>query len=93
MLGFGQCTGESIAAQVVCLVGTVLVVAIFIRALMSWFQMDPRSPVMQVLDGITEPILDPIRRIMPRIGMLDLSPLVAIILLQFISRGLQDFFG
>ena len=49
--------------------------------------------VMQVLDGITEPILDPIRRIMPRIGMLDLSPLVAIILLQFISRGLQDFFG
>lgn len=55
--------------------------------------MDPRSPLIQILDAITEPIMDPIRRIMPRLGMLDLSPLVAILLLQFVSSGLQNFLG
>ena len=70
-----------------------MVVAIIARALLSWFNMDPRSPLIQALNQITEPILEPIRRIMPRLGMIDLSPLVAILLLQFISTGLQNFFG
>jgi YggT family protein len=78
---------------VVCLVAFILVIAIFVRAILSWFQLDPRSPLVQALDSITEPILEPIRRIMPRLGMIDLSPLVAILLLQFISSGLQSFFG
>ena len=42
-----------------------LVIAIIARALLSWFNMDPRSPLIQALNQITEPILDPIRRIMP----------------------------
>ena len=70
-----------------------MVVAIIARALLSWINMDPRSPLIQALNQITEPILEPIRRIMPRLGMIDLSPLVAILLLQFISTGLQNFFG
>jgi len=93
MLGFGNCIGESTASQVVCLLFTILTIAIFARAIMSWFNMDPRSPLIQALDSITEPILQPIRRIMPRLGMIDLSPLVAILLLQFVSGGLQQFFG
>ena len=87
------CIGESVVSQVVCLVAFMLVIAIFIRAILSWFQLDPRSPLVQLLDSITEPILEPIRRIMPRLGMIDLSPLVAILLLQFVSSGLQSFFG
>jgi len=70
-----------------------MVIAIIARALLSWFNMDPRSPLIQALNQITEPVLEPIRRIMPRLGMIDLSPLVAILLLQFISNGLQNFFG
>ena len=81
------------ASQVICLVATLMVVAIIARALLSWFNMDPRSPLIQALNQITEPVLEPIRRIMPRLGMIDLSPLVAILLLQFISTGLQNFFG
>jgi len=88
-----NCTGESVASQVICLFSTLLVVAIIARALLSWFNMDPRSPLIQALNQITEPILEPIRRIMPRLGMIDLSPLVAILLLQFVSAGLQQFFG
>jgi len=87
------CIGSSVASQVVCIFATLLVLAIIVRALLSWFNMDPRSPLIQTLNSITEPILEPIRRIMPRLGMIDLSPLVAILLLQFLSTGLQRFFG
>ena len=88
-----NCSGASAASQIICLFSTLLVVAIIARALLSWFNMDPGSPLIQALNSITEPILDPIRRIMPRIGMIDLSPLVAILLLQLVSAGLQSFFG
>jgi YggT family protein len=89
----GNCIGTTPASQVVCLLFTFLTIAIFARAIVSWFNMDPRSPLIQILDAVTEPILDPIRRIMPRLGMIDLSPLVAILLLQFVSNGLQNFLG
>jgi len=59
-------------------------VAIFIRIIFSWVGMDPRNPVAIFLQDITEPILAPIRQFVPRIGMLDLTPMVAIILLNFI---------
>jgi YggT family protein len=87
------CVGESAISQVICLMAYILVIAIFVRAILSWFQMDPRSPLIQALDSITDPILEPIRRIMPRIAMIDFSPLVAILLLNFVSAGLQQFFG
>lgn len=91
---FGQsCIGSSLASQIVCVTMNVLILAIIIRALLSWFNMDPRSPIIQMLNSITDPILEPIRRIMPRLGMIDLSPLIAIFLLVFVSNGLQTFFG
>lgn len=55
--------------------------------------MDARNPLIQVLDAITEPIMEPIRRIMPRLGMIDLSPLIAILLLNFVSTGIQRWLG
>jgi YggT family protein len=60
--------------------------AIFIRIILSWIGTDPRNPVVIFLHDITEPILAPIRQYMPRLGMLDLSPMVAIILLSLIAR-------
>lgn len=89
MLFGPQCVGESAAAQIICLLFWIIGFAIFIRAISSWFNVDPRSPIMQALYSITEPVLDPIRRIMPRLGMIDLSPLVAIFLLIFVSQALQ----
>lgn len=62
-------------------------VAIFIRIILSWVGMDPRNPVVIFLHDITEPILSPIRQFMPRLGMLDLSPMVAIILLSVIASA------
>ena len=64
--------------------------AIFARAIVSWFPIDRDGPVVQALDAITEPILDPLRRVLPSIGALDLSPMVAIIVLFTLSRFLSN---
>ena len=69
----------------------VLTILIIARALMSWFpNVDPRNPIVEFLITVTEPILAPIRSVMPRLGMLDLTPMIAIILLQVIRRVLIE---
>ena len=62
-------------------------VAIFIRIILSWTGMDTRNPVVVFLHDITEPILSPLRQFLPRLGMLDLSPLLAIVLLNLIANA------
>ena len=69
----------------------VLIVAIIIRSLMSWFAVDPKNTLVNIVHTITEPILAPLRRILPRLEMIDLSPMVAIILLYVIVWFLQPF--
>ena len=65
----------------------VLTFAIFIRVILSW--VSPRPNALTVILGkITEPILAPLRRIIPMAGMFDLTPLVAIIILQLIAAFL-----
>ena len=65
----------------------VLTIAIIARALLSWFpNINPRNPAVEFLIAITDPILAPIRRVMPRMGFIDLTPMVAIILLQVIGQ-------
>lgn len=64
----------------------VLAIIIFIRAILSWFAISPYSPIVLFLDRITEPILAPLRRIIPRLGMVDITPMVAIIILLLIAR-------
>ena len=60
--------------------------AVFVRALLSWFPIDPRNPLVTILYDVTEPILDPLRRVIPRLGMIDITPLVAILLIQVIGN-------
>ena len=71
----------SILAAIIQLLG----LAIFFRAILSWFVRDPYNPIVRVLNSITEPILQPLRQIVPRMGMMDLTPLVAIIVLSVIG--------
>lgn len=61
----------------------ILIFAIIGRALLSWFSVGPGNPIGRVLYDLTEPILGPMRRVIPTIGMLDISPIVAILLLSF----------
>ena len=64
----------------------MLTAAIFIRVLLSWFPIDPRNPLVTLLYDVTEPILEPLRRVIPRLGMIDITPLVAIIIIQVIGN-------
>ncbi len=64
----------------------VLSLAIIFRAILSWFSPSPSNILAVILYKVTEPLLAPLRRIIPRAGMFDFTPLVAIILLQFIAR-------
>ena len=59
-------------------------IALFVRVILSWFPVSRENPVVNVVFQITDPMLAPIRRIMPRTGMLDLSPLVLFFLLYFL---------
>ena len=63
----------------------VLTLAILVRVIVSWFPQRPTNMLTNILYRVTEPILAPLRRIIPRVGPLDLSPLVAVILLQIIA--------
>ena len=76
-------------ASLLALFLNILTFAIFFRSLASWFPIDRNGPVLQALDAITEPVLDPLRRVVPTIGMIDLTPMVAILLLQFVAQALS----
>jgi len=68
----------------------LLSVSVFIRILMSWFRISHHdNPLVRFIYQITEPILDFARRITPRTGMIDFSPLVAIIGLDLIRYFLM----
>lgn len=68
----------------------VLIFAIFARSIITWFPIDRTGPIVGALNAITEPVLDPLRRIVPRIGMVDISPMIAIFLLIFINSALSS---
>ena len=68
----------------------VLALAIFVRALMSWINPNPGNPIVRFLTDITEPILAPLRRVIPMVGMMDLSPLIAMIVLSYAGQILAS---
>jgi YggT family protein len=73
---------------------TVLSLAVIARALLSWFDPTLRYPISQVLVDLTQPIIAPIRRVVPPVGgMIDLSPLIALVLLQVIGRVITSSLG
>lgn len=66
----------------------ILIIFLVVRALISWVSPDPYNPIVQFLYRTTEPILRPIRRIIPFRSRIDFSPMIAIVILYCI----QSFF-
>ena len=69
---------------IINIVSQLLVLLVFISVILSYF-MDPYHPIRRGVDNIVEPMLSPIRRVIPLVGMLDFSPLVLILLIQLIK--------
>ena len=59
------------------------------RVLISWVDSTGRSQVSRFLFQVTEPILAPVRRILPSTGMIDLSPMIVILILSFIASAFR----
>ncbi len=58
---------------------------VFVRVIVSWIQLAPNNPVVHYSRLLTEPLLEPIRKLLPASGGLDFSPLILLLLLRFIA--------
>ncbi|MFZ4450220.1 YggT family protein [Salibacterium aidingense] len=65
---------------------------IIIYILLSWFPNARESSFGQMLGSIVEPYLEPFRRLIPPLGMIDISPIVAIVALHFATYGVRALF-
>ncbi len=76
-------------AEVIDIVLTLYMYVIIIRALISWVNPDPYNTIVQILYKMTEPVLAPLRRLVPpwKLGI-DFSPLIAILIIIFLQRFL-----
>ncbi|MFA5627567.1 MAG: YggT family protein [Thiohalomonadaceae bacterium] len=80
-------------AQLVDLTFNVFIFAILIQALLSWINPGTYNPISAVLFSLTQPVLQPVRRLIPPISGFDLSPLVAIVGLQVLRMLVMPLFG
>lgn len=63
----------------------LLVLLVIVSVILSYF-MDPYHPIRRSIDGVVEPMLAPIRRIVPLMGMIDFSPFILILLIQLVRN-------
>lgn len=76
---------------IICQIISLYVIAVFARVILSWFPLAPggaMSTVYGVLYNITEPVLGPLRRVLPSVGMLDLSPIVVVIVARIVQSSI-----
>lgn len=64
----------------------ILFIFILLRTIVSWFNISPQSRLVYLLDQITEPLLAPLRRLVPALGIFDLTPVVAVVILEFVRQ-------
>ena len=79
----------TLLVELIAILLNVLVFAIFARAILTWLPIDREGPIVRTVDAITEPVLEPLRRVIPMVGMIDISPMVAIVVLSIISSRLS----
>ncbi|MBW6515360.1 MAG: YggT family protein [Candidatus Cloacimonetes bacterium] len=72
-------------AHLIARLANIYIIIIIVRAIMSWFVQDPRNELYRILVNITEPVLGPIRKIIPIQGI-DISPIIAILLIHLVIR-------
>ena len=74
-------------AWVVSMLLTIMYWLVLIRALISWVNPDPYNPIVQFLMRVTEPVLEPVRRLLPPLPI-DISPIIVFFIIMFLQRFL-----
>jgi YggT family protein len=77
----------SILLFVLDLYSLVIVVGI----VLSWLRLSPDNPVVRVTSALTEPVLEPIRKVLPDFGGFDFSPMILLLGIQLLKRALAGF--
>ncbi|MEK7846150.1 MAG: YggT family protein [Nitrospinota bacterium] len=72
-------------ATVVSYLLTIYMWIIIIRALISWVTPDPYNPIVRFLYQVTEPVLYPLRRRLPFMGGIDISPIIVLLVIMFLQ--------
>jgi len=80
----------SILVKLIGILANLVVLLVIVDSIVSYF-LSPYHPVRNVLDRIVSPMLAPIRKVVPLVGMFDLSPLILIILIEILSSALTSF--
>ncbi len=80
----------SFLTPIVDLVFTLFELVLLARVVLSWLQVDPSNPIVKFLYDITEPVLAPIRRRVAPMGGLDLSPIIALLILIVLRALLRS---
>jgi len=73
-------------AEILNIICWILLIAIFVRAIVSWVAPRSQHPAIRILDDLSDPLLAPIRRLLPSMGGLDLSPIFAILAINLVQR-------
>lgn len=73
-------------AKILDILLTIYMYVIIARAVISWVNPDPYNPIVTFLYRVTEPVLSRIRRVLPDLGGLDLSPLVVLLAIYFLKE-------
>ncbi len=77
--------------NVLCGLVDLFVILVFVRVVLSWFPADPRGPLGQVsrlVATVTDPVMEPVRRVLPSVGPIDISPIVVVLFLTIVVQGL-----
>ena len=74
----------TIFVSIIRILCDVLTILIILRVVVSWYSPRPTNMLVVILYRLTEPFLAPLRRIIPRVGRFDFTPMIAIILIQLI---------
>jgi YggT family protein len=61
---------------------------VFVAVVLSWLRLSPENPIVRITNALTEPVLQPIRKVLPDMGGFDFSPMVLLLLLQLLRRML-----
>ncbi len=80
----------SLLIRLIDILAQFIVLLVIVNIILSYF-MDPYHPVRRTIDNLVEPLLAPIRRVVPLVGMFDFSPLILIIGVQILSSVLISF--
>lgn len=74
------------AAKIIDVILSLYMYVVIGRAIISWVNPDPYNPIVRFLHQATEPVLSRVRRVLPYLGGIDLSPLIVILTIYFLKE-------